>query len=145
MVRPVILDVALDLLRHFFFLDGTDRLAGRASQKVPWQQITMILQKAFPDSQLEQLSIVRATNAVTERKKTVVRSTGVKTARDELKLRHRTFFPPLEFARVPANKCVTDGMLKEFLKSLLPPLGAPPPEIRPSVVRSPITTIYITN
>ncbi|CAL6337846.1 unnamed protein product [Bathycoccus prasinos] len=52
---PVILNVALNLLRHFFFLESTGQLASRVSQRIPWQEITKILQEAFPVSRLAQI------------------------------------------------------------------------------------------
>ena len=129
------LDVALDMLRHFFFLESTV-LADRRSQRLPWQDITKLLQEAFPESKLASYDLVAATKAVTERKKSVLRSLGSEgTERERLAF----FFPAKEFEHVRENRCVTDAMLAKFLDSLLPSMDAPPPENRPAVARSPIT------
>mmetsp|Transcript_3287 Transcript_3287/g.11174 ORF Transcript_3287/g.11174 Transcript_3287/m.11174 type:complete len:503 (-) Transcript_3287:279-1787(-) len=135
MVPPEILNVALDLLRHFFFLESTGQLARRGSKRIPWKQLTEVLQMALPDSHLAQLDITRATAAVTERKKTVLNSTGRGCVNERDRL--CVLFPPLAFTRVPSNECVTDAMLDGLLAELIP--SAPTPEVRPQVVRSPIS------
>jgi len=131
------LDVVLDLLRHFFFLESTV-LANRRSQRLPWQAIAQVLQWAFPVSGLANLSLVAATKAVTERKRSVLRSLDCAGLEGAERQRLAVFFPPQEFMRVPANECVTDAMLAAFLQILLAEKEAP--ENRPEVVRSPITS-----
>lgn len=76
---------------------------------------------AFPDSRLAHLDITAAKTAVTDRKKTVLNSTG--GGGNE---------------RVPSNECVTDAMLDGLLAELLK--STPASEVRPRVVRSPISS-----
>ncbi|CAL6339055.1 unnamed protein product [Bathycoccus prasinos] len=135
MLPPLILNVALDLLRYFFFLEQSGQLARRGSTRIPWKELTAVLQKAFPDSRLAQLELTKATAAVTDREKTVLHSTGgCLNERDRL----GELFPPLAFWRVPSNECVTDAMLDALLAKLTP--STPAPEVRPQVVRSLISS-----
>ena len=137
-VPPVTLDVALDLLRHFFFLEQSGQLAQRGSTRLPWKELTAVLQKAFPNSRLAQLVPTSATTAVTERKKSVLRSLLSANVAGDERARLAVFFPSKEFVRVPANECVTDAMLEAFVDNLTS--TTPTPEVRPQVVRSPIPT-----
>ena len=99
---PAILNVALDLLRHFFFLEQSGQLRQRSSTRIPWQELTAVLQKAFPASRLAKLNLIKATLAVTNRKKTVLNSIGG-DANERTRL--GVLFPPLPFWRVPSNEC----------------------------------------
>lgn len=114
MVSQDMLDVVLDLLRHFFFLESTGQHPRRVSSRIPWQEITAVLQEAFPGSQLAQIEPTKATAAVTERKKSFLRSEVLKSAGIPGDERERlsVFFPSKEFVRVPATECVTDAILR---------------------------------
>ena len=137
LVSQDMLDVVLDLLRHFFFLETSGQLPQRASSRLPWQEITAVLQKAFPASQLGRLVPSVATKAVTERKKSVLRSLLFAGVAGDERQRLTVFFPPMEFVRGPENECVTVGMLEAFVGNLTS--ATPTPEVRPQVVRSPIS------
>ncbi|CAL6334524.1 unnamed protein product [Bathycoccus prasinos] len=136
MVSQEMFDVVLDLLRHFFFLESTGQLPRRVSLRLPWQEITAVLQKAFPASLLARLVPSFATTAVTERKKSVLRSLLCAGIPGDERKRLSVLFPPREFVRVLANECVTDELLVAFAGSLSS--ATPTPEVRPQVVRSPI-------
>ena len=109
------------------------------SSRIPWQEITAVLQEAFPGSQLAQIEPTKATAAVNERKKSVLRSEVLKSAGIPGDERERlsVLYPSKEFVRVPANECVTDAMLEAFVVSLTS--TTPAPEVRPQVIRSPIS------